>query len=428
MKTSDIFDGLLANLKVDNNDTIAARRDEITKVLNKEFRGLDGSTNNQLMVGSYGRFTAIRGISDLDMLYLLPPSLWDKYKGENGPSDLLSHARTAIQARYPNTSVKVDRLVVVVTFQSFTFEVQPVFEQDDDSFKYPDTKTKSWKVTKPREEIKEISACDSITNGNLRKLCRMARAWKNKHGVVMGGLLMDTLAYNFFQKTTDHHSATTPTYDLMVRDFFKFLSDEDDHDHYQALGSKQDVKVKKKFQRKTKTAYALCLKAIDSEGKTTVNAKWKKIFGQPVPAADSIKEAASTYPFDDTEQFIEDEFPVDIRYSLGIDCTVTQNGFRPDTLRNMLARRAWLRPQKTLDFQVTECDVPQTFKYKWKVLNRGQEAEKRNEMRGQIINADSPTHRESTKFRGEHYVECYAIRNGVVVARDHIDVPITTTP
>lgn len=427
METGDIFDGLLANLKVDNNGIISARRDEITKVLNKEFRGLDESTNNQLMVGSYGRFTAIRGISDLDMLYILPPSLWAKYKGENGPSDLLSRARTAIQARYPNTDVKVDRLVVVVTFQSFTFEVQPVFEQEDDSFKYPDTKAKSWKVTKPREEIKEVSTCDSITNGNLRKLCKMARAWKNKHGVVMGGLLMDTLAYNYFQKTTDHHSATTATYDLMARDFFKFLSEEDDRDHYQALGSKQDVKVKKKFQRKAKTAYELCLRAIDAEGKTTVNAKWKKVFGKPVPTADTTKQAASTYSFDNSEQFIEDQFPVDVRYSLTIDCTVTQNGFRPDTLRNMLARRVWLRPQNTLDFRVTECDVPQPYAYKWKVLNRGEEAEKRNEIRGQIINENSPTHRESTKFRGEHYVECYAIKNGIVVARDHVDVPITTT-
>ena len=119
---------------------------------------------------------------------------------------------------------------------------------------------------------------------------------------------------------------------------------------------------------------------------------------------------------------------MDVRYNLTIDCTVTQNGFRPDTLRGMLARHAWLKPQKTLDFAVTECDVRGPFKFKWKVLNRGDEAEKRNEIRGQIINEDSRTRRESTKFRGEHYVECYAIKNGVVVARDHIEVPITTVP
>lgn len=31
---------------------------------------------------------------------------------------------------------------------------------------------------------------------------------------------------------------------------------------------------------------------------------------------------------------------------------------------------------------------------------------------------------ESTTFRGDHLVECYAIQNGVVVAKDRIDVPI----
>ena len=32
--------------------------------------------------------------------------------------------------------------------------------------------------------------------------------------------------------------------------------------------------------------------------------------------------------------------------------------------------------------------MPQPYKLKWKVLNRGDEAEKRNEIRGQIINED----------------------------------------
>lgn len=75
MEVSELFDGFLESLKVDNRTAIAGRRDEIAKSLNKEFRSLDGSTNNQLMIGSYGRGTAIRGISDLDMLYILPASI-----------------------------------------------------------------------------------------------------------------------------------------------------------------------------------------------------------------------------------------------------------------------------------------------------------------------------------------------------------------
>lgn len=78
-----------------------------------------------------------------------------------------------------------------ILYQNFTVEVQPVFEQEEGSFKYPDTYNGgSWKLTKPRDEIKAMKEFIDQKNKNLRKLCKMARAWKNKHGVGMGGLLM----------------------------------------------------------------------------------------------------------------------------------------------------------------------------------------------------------------------------------------------
>lgn len=43
MKSSEIFDGLLTNLKIDNRSAIK-RRTAIVKALNKEFRGVDKST------------------------------------------------------------------------------------------------------------------------------------------------------------------------------------------------------------------------------------------------------------------------------------------------------------------------------------------------------------------------------------------------
>lgn len=209
MGVSELFDGLLDNLRVGNKTDIASRRDEIAKALNKDFRFLDGSTSNQLMVGSYGRGTAIRGISDLDMLYILPASLNAVYSNESGPARMLERTRQAILTRYPKTSIKVDQCVVVVQFQHFKFEVQPVFENDDQSFSYPDTYAKSWKVTKPRAEIDAMRNRDGTTTGNLRNLCKMARAWKNANGVVMGGLLIDTLAFNFFRSTTEYDKVSS---------------------------------------------------------------------------------------------------------------------------------------------------------------------------------------------------------------------------
>lgn len=424
-QTSEIFEGLISNLKVDNNETIVVRRDEVTKKLNKEFRGLEGSTSNRLMAGSYGRSTAIKGISDLDLLYILPASIRPTYEKEGGSSKVLARTRKSIQDRYPTTTVKVDRLVVVVEFASFMFEVQPVFENADRSFSYPDTYSDSWRVTKPREEIESISVDDILANGNLRRLCKLARSWKNRHGVGIGGLLIDTLAYNFMQKYPDYRKVGYITYDQMVRDFFLYLSEEEDHEFYAAPGSRQRVRVKKKFQRKAKRAYELCNEAIAANGQKNAYKKWRSVFGISVPNVSGVEESLLASAFNNTEEFIEDKYRVDVRYNVSIDCTVTQDGFRPLSLRSILASVRSLSPNKQLDFKIVESDVPEPYDVRWKVLNRGPIAERKNLARGQIILPNRGYERhEVTSFRGDHHVECFILKNDVVVARDEILVPI----
>lgn len=427
MEVSEIFDTLLENLKVGNTSTtIAARRDEVTKALNKDFRSLDGSTANELMVGSYGRHTAIRGVSDLDMIFILPASLRSGHDDENGPQKMLNRVRDALKKRYPNTDIRVDQCVVRVQFTSnkFTFEVQPAFENSDGSFDYPDTVAKEWKTTKPRSEITATKECNDRTSKNMRHLARMARAWKDTNGVVMGGLLIDTLVHRFFSATSDYDSRGSAWFDLLARDFFEFLMNEPEQDYYLALGSNQRVAVKKPFQAKAKKAFNRCLDAIEKAGKDSANKKWREVFGTAVPLA----AAASARSFRDTEEFIEDRYPVDIRYSVGIDCKVTQNGWRTAWLRSMLRSKTLLLPNKELDFTITDCDVPQPYEVKWKVLNRGDEAERRDMIRGQIIPSTRPGARhERTTFRGNHIVECYIVKDRIVVALDAIDVPISTS-
>lgn len=71
MSIADTFKQFLNNLAVDNAQTISERYAEITRALNIKFRDTESRTANSLQVGSYGRHTAIKGISDLDMLYRL---------------------------------------------------------------------------------------------------------------------------------------------------------------------------------------------------------------------------------------------------------------------------------------------------------------------------------------------------------------------
>lgn len=423
MTTSEMFTSFILNLAIQNSEEISRRYGEITRALNMKYRGTESRVANTLQVGSYGRYTAINGISDLDMLYKIPSSEWDRFKDAR-QARLLQEVKTAILNRYPNTDVKVGGVVVIVKYTNFLIEVQPAFEQIDGSFKFPNTNNGgSWQITKPKDEIEEVKSFNNKKNRNYRRLCKMIRSWKNKHGVVMGGLLIDTLAYKFLDSTSEYDDKSYNYYDWMVRDFFNFLANEPNKSYYLAPGSNQQVNVKKKFQSKAKKAYKLCLEAIEAGEQANANTKWKKVFGKAFPVSTTVSESAKSW--DNTEEFIEDLYPIDIEYSLKIDCEVSQQGFRTYLLREMLQRLIPLIANKKLIFSVVKNDVPPPYTIKWKVLNRGAVAEERNMIRGQIIDDEGhESKRETTNFIGEHIVECYVIKDGKVVARDEIDVPI----
>ena len=431
MTIGQSFNTFIGNIKVDNAEKISDRYHEITKKLNMTFRDTDSEADNCLQVGSYGRYTGIKGISDLDMLYIMPNSKWDEYK--NAPDKLLKDVKAALKERYPNTKIKDDRLVVDVFFTDFKFEVQPVFEEqdgDETNYKFPDTKYVSYRITKPKQEQVEMTSFRREHGDTHRLLCKMMRAWKNNVGLAMCGLLIDTLTHRFLSDHSEYDNAGTSVFDELCREFFEYLKNEPKKDHYQALGSGQDVKVKKPFQAKAKKAYKKAVEAIDETNETKRNDLWRDIFGRQFPKASSAvaesRDFSSSVGYTDPEQFIEDYYPVDIRYNETLDCLVKRDGFRGVLLSQILSLGQRVPRGCNLDFMPT-IDVSQPFVVKWKVRNVGEEAKKRNCLRGEIINSNRMgglARHESADFRGPHYVECYIVKDGIVVALDRISVPI----
>ena len=112
---------------------------------------------------------------------------------------MLQDLRTSLLRTYPSSAIKGDGQVTDIYFSdAMKFEIVPGIEMADDTFRYPDSNGGgSWKVTDPRPEIAAVSSFDRQTNGTMRHLCRMVRAWKDTWNVPMGGLLIDTLAYRF---------------------------------------------------------------------------------------------------------------------------------------------------------------------------------------------------------------------------------------
>lgn len=262
------------------------RYKRITKQLNADFRNLDSDSRHSLYVGSYGRGTAIH-VSDIDMVMELPYSVYQQYNNYigNGQSALLQAVRDSIKNTYSTTHVRGDGQVVVLNFNDgIRYEIVPVFiNKDNESFTYPDTNNGgAWKITKPRAEINQIRNSNNCWNSNLKCLCRMARAWKDQWSVPMGGLLIDTLAYNFLNQW-EHADKSYTYYDWMTRDFFAYLKGQDPNKQYWlAVGSNQYVYRRGNFESKALRCYNISIEALDYESNNnnwSANQKWREIYG-----------------------------------------------------------------------------------------------------------------------------------------------------
>lgn len=79
-------------------------------------------TSHLYIVGSVGRKTAIKGISDLDILFDLPSDTYKKFDAyqSNGQSALLQEVKESLQERYPKTDISGDGQVVVIEFNHYS--------------------------------------------------------------------------------------------------------------------------------------------------------------------------------------------------------------------------------------------------------------------------------------------------------------------
>ncbi|MDF2879703.1 MAG: nucleotidyltransferase [Clostridiaceae bacterium] len=139
--------------------------------------------------------------------------------------------------------------------------------------------------------------------------------------------------------------------------------------------------------------------------------------------------------FDDTEEFIRNIMPVEDKYSIKLDCRVKEFEVKNNKIiikqitklstLNNLGKKISLG--RKLEFYLDINRVPYPYEVYWKVKNNGYEAEKLNCIRGQIFkNPKAPYDilEEESSFWGNHYVECYIVKNGICVAKDRVEVPI----
>lgn len=131
------------------------------------------------------------------------------------------------------------------------------------------------------------------------------------------------------------------------------------------------------------------------------------------------------YIYDNTEEFIEDIYTLNIEHNVNIECIIRQDGFRDISIKKILENeiRKCVPKNMKVIASINKKECPEFDKIFWKVKNTGEEAEKRNNIRGQILNRGIKIE-ENTIFNGKHYIECYLVKNEVCIGKGHVDVPI----
>jgi hypothetical protein len=172
--------------------------------------------------------------------------------------------------------------------------------------------------------------------------------------------------------------------------------------------------------------------AYEETGQDKSLALWQEVFGSEFRR--SAREAGSDLAKvstravrrrDPGEEFIDEQPGLTLAggYRVRIECKVERRaGFRHGNLRQLRS----VGKGRTLRFRIVDCDVPEPFQVWWKVKNRGAEAAVAGDLRGTLLRDDGSRSRvENTRYYGRHYIECYIVKNGRVLATDHHTVNIT---
>lgn len=283
------FDTFLSNLSLTEDQ----RRDGITKhggvrsCLNEHYWNTTSTTANSMLVGSWGKNTETRPPRDIDVVFELPRSVYDRFEKRPGnkQSQLLQEVKDVLARRYGSTTMRGDGQVVVVKFTSYAVEVVPAFGLTSGQYWICDTNNGGrYKTIDPSAEIKHVRESNDATNGNTRDLIRMLKCWKGYCSVPVKSFWLELLVVEFL-RTWEHRGKSTTWYDWMVRDFLRWLVGKA-WSHVYVPGTVEIISIGDAWKSRGESARDRAERACDLEtaGKVyDAGVEWQKIFGPQIP-------------------------------------------------------------------------------------------------------------------------------------------------
>ena len=398
-----------------------------------------------IQIGSYPRFTAIRPLHDLDILYIL--GNWNEQN--HSPQELLEELLLKIENEYSNpANYKIEILLqthsVTVVFRNddeeiFSVDIVPayIFSQNEfkqDTYKVPEVirekhgknriefykkltqehKEMDWVKTDPRGYI-EMAKKINQTNDDFRKTVKFIKAWKNScenkyENFKFKSFHIEQVIVRYFQEKTD-----LEIFDSIFKFFVEIpniielpkIKDRINNDKYidEYLRELTDEQRKKIIQ--AKDCFLIKLEKF-LEG-------------------DDIKDLLNVCFYkrcSDEEQFLFDfNIPtLSEPNRLKIDGFILKkDGFRDGWL-SMVNQN--IAKDRKIKFSIKK-DINKNYTM-WKVQNDklSDEILSASVVRGEITKNQTLNNYERTLYKSNSYVECYAIKDDICIDKSKINVII----
>lgn len=341
----------------------------------------------------------------------------------------------------PNVKTSCVRLKYASTGYHVDFAVFKRYKEDADKKEYAYEHSGSEWTVRHLTGIEDwFNSVIKEKGGDLRKIIRLSKmfcksrnSWKNMPSGLVQTVICD-------EKFADGYTRIDELFYYTMKAIVERISDSTDVaapvDNGRALVTRESDRQKmnnwkNRLESKLKELDVLfeedCTydKAIGAWYAFFDHTYWSDLETKNIAKSFSESRALS---FNDTEEFIEDKYPVYEQYDVTIDCKVKGKGFSSMPISEYLEKYAprlkcAIPHNFSVNCKVGYTNCPSYDKILWKVLNVGSEAKRRNDIRGQIQDRGNEIS-ENSKFLGPHYIECYLINQGVCVAIGHVKVPI----
>ncbi|WP_157070154.1 nucleotidyltransferase [Aureimonas frigidaquae] len=397
--------------------------------------------NNALQIGSYPRFTAIRPLHDLDVLYILGD--WNPL--EHDPSSALRELERRLLDEFENPTsyramIELQTHSVTIRFldgedEVFAIDVVPAYrhgrnDRGEDMYVVPEIARASrserrriraavargeremaWIRSDPRGYI-AVARDMNATNSDFRKAVKIAKGWRAACKRQDASFALKSF---HLEQAITRWLTRNPHADIFDMVFAVFC-DLPDLIRYPQIPDRADParKIDDYVRGITEQERRQILEARDGFLIALENLAER----DPVIALLQAPRRRRASP---NEAYLFDQrIPVFSEHDFSIIATALerQGSFRRFIL-DMIGR---IPVDRAIEFRLGS-DAPEADLFKWKVKNDDASAQPR----GEITDHRTLQDPEHTKFRGHHHVECFAIRDGVCVGRTRQNVVLDAT-